>query len=322
MVQQQVVDLLAGLHRGERRSLARLLTWIEAMDARVPSVVEPPGNTADPVPVLGFTGPPGAGKSCLVSRVAEAYRQTSATVGVLAVDPSSPYTGGALLGDRLRMAEHINDPGVFVRSMASRGHAGGLAAAVPAALRAYRAYGFDRILLETVGVGQLEVEVSQNVDVTAVLVAPGSGDDVQARKAGVLEIADILVVNKSDQPGMQTTVRELAESQRLAPHEAGAWRVPVVATNAMTGEGVGELLDAVEQFVAHSKSAGLWEERRRRRRVAEWQTSLVRLVTERIMEHSDQAPAYLEIREQVADGSLHPVDAARGVLDGMAVDGR
>src|SRR5690349_24056546 len=211
---------------------------IENGDSRVRSVVKELRPSSGGAWVIGLTGAPGAGKSTVTSALVKAFRARDTRVAVLAVDPTSPFSGGALLGDRVRMQDHATDPGVFIRSMASRGHLGGLAAATPQALRVLDAAGFGAVLVETVGVGQAEVEIASLADTTLVLVAPGMGDAIQAAKAGILETGDIFVVNKSDHPGAQETVRDLRTMSALASRGAAAWKPPIVSTTATAGEGI------------------------------------------------------------------------------------
>ncbi|MEU7692887.1 MULTISPECIES: methylmalonyl Co-A mutase-associated GTPase MeaB [Microbispora] len=211
------------------------------------------GARPHPARVIGLTGSPGVGKSTSTGMLIRAFRRRGSTVGVLAVDPSSPFTGGALLGDRVRMQDHATDPGVFIRSMSSRGHLGGLAWATPQALRVLEAAGCDVILVETVGVGQAEVEIAHLADTTVVILAPGMGDGVQAAKAGILEVADVLVVNKADRDGVQTTVRELRTMTALVE---APWRPPIVTTVASKGEGVDDLLAALDKHQAYLEESG------------------------------------------------------------------
>ena len=212
--------------------------------------------------MIGLTGSPGVGKSTTTAALVRALREQDRRVGVLAVDPSSPFSGGALLGDRVRMQAHALDPGVYIRSMATRGHLGGLAVAAPQALRVLDAAGFDVVLLETVGVGQSEIEVAALADTTLVLLAPGMGDGVQAAKAGILEIGDIFVVNKSDRDGAQALVRELRGMVALGDREPGAWKPPIVSTVAHRGEGIDDLMDRIEQFRSAQQANGGWAARR------------------------------------------------------------
>jgi LAO/AO transport system kinase len=223
---------------GDRRALSRLLTAIEAGEPSVDPVVAAVMGTDTVARRVGITGPPGAGKSTLVNAMVAELRGRGEKVAVLAVDPSSPITGGALLGDRIRMQDHIDDPGVFIRSMASRGHLGGLAPTAATVIAVLARAGFDMVLVETVGVGQSEIEVMDVVDVVVLVLGPGWGDEIQANKAGIIEISDVFVVNKADRPGVDTVHRALIES-------LGDTQAPVLTTTAITGEGVPALVDAV-----------------------------------------------------------------------------
>jgi len=216
---------------------------------------------------VGLTGSPGVGKSSLAAELVKAARQRDLSVAVLAIDPTSPFTGGALLGDRLRMQSHATDPRVFIRSMATRGHLGGLALAAPEAVRVLDASGADLIVIETVGVGQAEVEVATAADTTLVVVAPGWGDAIQASKAGILEIADVFVVNKADREGAGEAVRDLEAMLHLGPELE--WPPPVVKTSAQSHEGIDDLWDAIDSHRKHLESSGRLEERRRRRLLGE-----------------------------------------------------
>lgn len=229
---------------GDRRALARALTIVEdgAEDRLRPLAAALHPHTGGAA-LVGITGSPGVGKSTLTSALVTEWRRADSTVAVLAIDPSSPFSGGALLGDRVRMQDHVMDQGVYIRSMASRGHLGGLSWAVPQALGVLDAAGFDVVILETVGVGQAEVEVANVADTTVVAIAPGMGDAVQAAKAGILEIADVFCVNKADQDGADRTVRELREMQKLGH---GAWLAPITKTVASREEGVAQLVSAIE----------------------------------------------------------------------------
>ncbi|MGH8870867.1 MAG: methylmalonyl Co-A mutase-associated GTPase MeaB [Acidimicrobiia bacterium] len=231
-------DLVGRIGEGDRRALARLITAIEAGDPSAETVVADLVRTVAPVRRVGITGPPGAGKSTLVNVMIGELRARGDEVAVLAVDPSSPITGGALLGDRVRMQGHVDDPGVYVRSMASRGHLGGLTRAATPTIAVLARAGFDIVLVETVGVGQSEVEVMDHVDVVVLVLGPGWGDQIQADKAGIVEITDVFVVNKGDKPGVDIVHRALLE--RLGDAEA-----PVLVTTAISGEGVAALVDLI-----------------------------------------------------------------------------
>jgi LAO/AO transport system kinase len=239
-------SLAERLLRADRAALARLISWAENGDARFPAALDRVYSRVGRAARTGFTGPPGAGKSTLVNEVAKAYRGRGDTVGVLAVDPSSPFSGGALLGDRIRMEERTLDPGVFIRSMASRESHGGVAQATVDACDVMDAFGLAEILIETVGVGQAEYDVVAVADTVVVVLCPGAGDGIQAMKAGLLEVADVLVVNKSDLPGADRLARDLDEAVHVRFGREQAFPVPVVSLCASSGEGVAELLEAVD----------------------------------------------------------------------------
>lgn len=277
-------ELIEAARNGSTRAAGRLLSLVES--SRRDEVLEALGATTLPR-IIGVTGPPGAGKSTTVAALVTAYRGLDKRVAVLAVDPSSPYSGGALLGDRIRMAAHINDPDVLIRSVATRGHLGGLAAAVPAATRLLAALSYDLIVLETVGVGQSEIEIAAIADPTIVVLNPGAGDAVQAAKAGLLEVADVVVVNKADREGADQTVRDLrAES-----------RAPILKLIAAQGDGIPELVEAIE---AHHRADS--PERRRARARAQ----ILSLAATRLRSHSDLD----RLAELVADGRSDPYAAA------------
>ncbi|AOS62313.1 methylmalonyl Co-A mutase-associated GTPase MeaB [Actinoalloteichus hymeniacidonis] len=241
-----VSELVRRARDGQARALGRLISLVEDGSPRLAEVAAELAPHTGGAQVVGLTGPPGVGKSTSTSALVKALRASGRRVGVLAVDPSSPFSGGALLGDRVRMQEHATDDGVFIRSMATRGHLGGLAWSTPQALRVLDAAGFDIVLIETVGVGQSEVDVVSLADTTLVLLAPGMGDGIQAAKAGILEVADVFVVNKADREGADQTVRELKYMISLGRREKGpSWRTPIVRTVAARSEGVDELVQAV-----------------------------------------------------------------------------
>ena len=245
-------ELLVAARGGSVRAVARLLSWVESAGPTARAVSAALVGRPREAAVWGLTGPPGVGKSTITAALIAELRRSGSTVAVLAVDPSSPFSGGALLGDRVRMADHVTDPGVFIRSMASRGHLGGLSSATPAAVDLLSALGFDVVLVETVGVGQNEVDVLRLADTVVVVTAPGAGDGIQAAKAGILEIADLLVVNKGDREGVAGAVRELKSMVALGRSRTagpGTWRIPVLITIGTSGSGIPELL---QQIHAHS----------------------------------------------------------------------
>jgi LAO/AO transport system kinase len=258
-----VQGVVEGVLTGERRAVARAISMVEDGADGLPALIGGIYPRTGTAYTVGLTGSPGVGKSSLAAELVAAARSRDRTVSVLAIDPTSPFTGGALLGDRLRMQSHATDPGVFIRSMATRGHLGGLALAAPEAVRVLDAGGAELVVVETVGVGQAEVEVATAADTTVVVVAPGWGDAVQASKAGILEIADVFVVNKADREGADEAVRDLEAMLRLGAELE--WSPPVVRTSAQTHEGTADLYEAIESHRKHLESTGELERRRRTR---------------------------------------------------------
>ena len=307
--------LVAGARDGDPRSVARLISLVEDASPRLREVAAALAPLTGRARVIGLTGSPGVGKSTATSMMVRALRGRGQRVGVLAVDPSSPFSGGALLGDRVRMQDHATDGGVFIRSMASRGHLGGLAWATPQAVRVLDGAGCDVVLVETVGVGQAEVQVASTADTTLVLLAPGMGDGIQAAKAGILEVADVLVVNKADRDGADATVRDLRAMQALGGRhsEPGAWRPPIVTTVAARGQGVDELLAALDKHAGWLARSGEGERRRRDRAAAEVEAITVAALRERIGDlHGSVALDALAGR--VVAGELDPYAAADDLL--------
>jgi LAO/AO transport system kinase len=277
------------------------------------ALAELPVSTADATWTVGVTGAPGAGKSTLTGALVRHLRPTGARVGVLAVDPSSPFTGGAILGDRVRMHDHTTDPGVFIRSMATRGHHGGLARAVPQAIRVLAAAGYDWVVVETVGVGQVEVEIAGMADTTVVVVNPGWGDGVQASKAGLLEIGDVFVVNKADRDGVAATVRDLQAMLDLAGERP--WRPPVLETVATTDDGVAALLEAIGRHRAAAESSRSLDARREQRIADE----IRGLVLDRLIKRADDfcsGSGFATVVRRVADGDMDPYTAATLLTEG------
>jgi len=261
MAATAAADLIARAQGGDKRSIARLVSVVENDEPGAAEAMRVLYPLTGKARLVGITGPPGGGKSTLVNRLAGTYRERGQRVAVVAVDPSSPFSGGALLGDRIRMRERFLDDGVFIRSMASRGHAGGLARATARVVNVLDALGAEVVIVETVGVGQEEVDVIRVVDTVCLVTVPGLGDDIQAIKAGVLEIADVLVVNKADRPGADETVRDLAQMLSLANDRA--WKTPIMRTSAQSGEGLPELVRAIDQHRAWSVDSGEHLDRRR-----------------------------------------------------------
>jgi LAO/AO transport system kinase len=308
-----VASLARRVRAGEVRAIARAISLVEDDAPEAAALVRELFPSTGRAYLVGITGPPGAGKSTLVDRLSLELRQRGDTVGIIAVDPTSPYSGGAILGDRVRMQAQAGDDGVFIRSMATRGHLGGLSRATHEAAYVLDAAGKDWVVIETVGVGQDEVDIVRTADIAIVVLVPGTGDDVQALKAGIMEIADVFVVNKSDREGADRLVASVEAMLALGDAEPGAWRPPIVRTQATTGQGVPELLGAVEAFRAHTAS------RQHERRRARHQFRLRELLADRFMEHVDRrvlAPGELDtMLERIAGRALDPYTAANGILE-------
>lgn len=312
-----VVDLVRRARTGEPRAIARLISLVEEDSPDLPklaALLTPYGGHAR---IVGITGPPGVGKSTSTSALIAALRSAGSRVGVLAVDPSSPFSGGALLGDRIRMAEHATDDGVFIRSMATRGQLGGLSAAVPQALRVLESAGLDVVLLETVGVGQSEIEVVGLADTTVVVLAPGMGDSIQAAKAGILEIADIYVVNKADRDGAAELSRQLRQLQSMSDGGRG-WRPPILHTVATTGAGIPELGAAIETHRAWLESSGSLARKRSARARFEVEAIALTAVRRRLAEIRE-APGLAQLADRVAAGELDAYGAADQLLNALPV---
>jgi LAO/AO transport system kinase len=306
-----VADLVRRASDGEPRAVARLISLVENDTGElrdIAAALAPYGGHAQ---VVGLTGAPGVGKSTITSALVTVLREAGKRVGVLAVDPSSPFSGGALLGDRVRMQDHATDDGVFIRSMASRGQLGGLAAAVPQALRVLDAAACDVVLVETVGVGQAEVEIASLADTTLLALAPGLGDGIQAAKAGIIEIADVFVVNKADRDGAEQVARDLRYMQSLGGRhsDAGAWRPPIVKTVAARGDGVDKLVEAIEKHRAWMDEHGELARRRRARVAAEIEAIALGTVKERFAQVHGSA-ALDAAAARVVSGDSDPYTAA------------
>lgn len=312
-----VPTLVEQAREGRPRAVARLITLVENAAPQLREAMAALAPYTGQAYTVGLTGSPGVGKSTSTSALVSAYRRLGKRVGVLAVDPSSPFSGGALLGDRVRMQEHATDPEVFIRSMATRGHLGGLSWAAPQALRVLDGAGCEVILVETVGVGQSEVEIAAQADTSVVLLAPGMGDGIQAAKAGILEIGDVFVVNKADRDGADATARELNHMLGLGEaREPGDWRPPIVKTVAARGEGVDELVEALEKHRAWLAETGELAVRRRRRAADEIEAIALAALRARIGDlHGDR---HLDaLAERVAAGRLDPYGAADQLVSGL-----
>ena len=298
---------------GDRRALARAITLVENNDPAGWDVVRAVYPHTGRAAIIGFTGPPGVGKSTLLAELTKLERARDRSVGVLSIDPSSPFSKGALLGDRIRLSNHFLDAGVFIRSMASRGALGGLSEAALQTALLMDASGRDVILLETVGVGQGEVDIVDHADTVVLVLMPGSGDSIQALKAGVMEIPDVIVVNKADNPLTDAMVREIKGVLALGPREG--WRVPVIRTRADSGEGVPELLAALAEHREHIEAEGALTERRRRHLRGE----VLALATQRLRRELEAAVAddagFAELLERVVARELDPASAAAGMLE-------
>jgi LAO/AO transport system kinase len=309
--------LVAGVRAGDTRAVARAISLVEDARPEARALLAALFPHAGGSLVVGVTGPPGAGKSSLVDRLTAHLRRQGRTVGIVAVDPTSPFSGGAILGDRIRMQAHATDPGVFIRSMATRGHLGGLAAATDQALLVLSAAGKDVILVETVGVGQDEVEIVGTADVSVVVLVPGLGDEVQALKAGIMEIADVFVVNKADRDGVERAVAQIESMLSLVP--ADAEPPAVVRTVATRDEGIAELLEAVEAFHRRASESGALAKKRR----AQMRRQLEDAVRQRVMGHVFRRvvpPEELErTLERLAERAIDPFTAADGIVERMGL---
>ncbi|WP_443083898.1 methylmalonyl Co-A mutase-associated GTPase MeaB [Verrucosispora sp. WMMA2121] len=298
---------------GDPRAVARLITLVESGDGTVPAIAAALAPYTGRAQVVGLTGSPGVGKSTTTNELVRALRAHGHRVGVLAIDPSSPFTGGAILGDRVRMQDHATDPGVYIRSMSSRGHLGGLSAATPQAVRVLEGAGCDVVLVETVGVGQAEVEVASLADTTLVLLAPGMGDAIQAVKAGILEIADVFVVNKADRDGADATVRDIQGMIALGERGPGQWRPQVVRTIAARGEGIDDVAAAIDKHRAWLVEHDELRRRREARAAAEVEAIALGVLRSRIgsLRDGTQLPA---LAAEVAAGATDPYAAAEALL--------
>ncbi len=304
---------------GDKRALARGISLVEDDDPAgwelVSAVYPETGRAA----VVGFTGAPGAGKSTLLSALTKSERARERRVGVLSIDPSSPFTKGALLGDRIRLSEHFLDPGVFIRSMANRGALGGLSEAALQAALLMDASGCDSVFLETVGVGQAEVDIIDHADTVVLVLMPGSGDSIQALKAGVMEIPDVIVVNKADHPLTDTMVREVRGVLSLGPKPP--WRIPIVRTEAVSGKGTEELVERLAEHRAHLEEEGLLAARRRRNLMNEVIAIATNRMRSELVESLREDPRVQELLDEVVARTTDPASAAAEILGRRLGDG-
>ena len=301
---------MSGLRDGKRAAMARVLTELERFSGKSTDLLRQLSPLVRGVPVVGVTGPPGAGKSTLVNALITHWRASGDTVGVIAVDPSSPISKGSILGDRIRMSASLNDDGVFVRSLASHGYLGGLSPAAVRVIDGLDAAGFDRIVIETVGAGQSEVDVAEIADIKLVVSAPGLGDDIQAMKSGLLEIADILVVNKSDRPGAEETLQQLSGAVSIRAGDSAA--VPALKVSATRGTGVDQLADLVDKNIERVRQQPAQERRRRRARYLIGQAAID--VVQRRIAAASESQELVAIADAVLDGTATPLAAAEALL--------
>jgi LAO/AO transport system kinase len=315
----KTAPLAERLVAGDKRALARAITLIESDDPAGWELVREVYPRTGKARIVGFTGPPGVGKSTLIGALTAELRKSERQVAVLSIDPSSPFTQGALLGDRIRLSDHFLDPGVFIRSMASRGALGGLSEAALQVALAMDAAGKDDVLIETVGVGQAEIDIVDHADTIVLALMPGSGDSIQALKAGVMEIPDVIVVNKADHPMTETMVREVRGVLALS-HDPGGWTVPILRTEAARGEGVAELAEAIGEHRAHIEAAGTLAERRARNLRSEVLGIATSRMRRRMEATAAEDPQTAELLERVVRRELDPASAAAELLARQAND--
>lgn len=306
-------ELFDGVLGGNRRALARLITLIEDEDLLAAKVLAKLYKHTGKAHIIGITGPPGSGKSTIVTKLIPELRKKQKTIGILCVDPSSPFSGGAFLGDRIRMQEHTLDEAVYVRSMGTRGHLGGLARSTSDAVRAIDAFGKDVIIVETVGAGQAEVEIIEIAQTVIVTDIPGSGDDIQAIKAGIMEIADIFVVNKSDIPGADNKVNEINAMLELDPRQRN-WTPPVILTNARSGEGIPELVETIGKHIEFLRKSGLLNQKDLKRSRDELEDLMRDKLTRKLLEKLRDEPEYADAIAKIAKRNEDPYTVAERLI--------
>jgi LAO/AO transport system kinase len=311
-----IVDLVGSILAGNRRALARGITIVETGGPAARDLLRMLYAHSGHAHIVGITGAPGAGKSTLVSALALHWRRAGRTIGVLAIDPSSPFTGGALLGDRIRMQAHSGDPGTFIRSMASRGRLGGIARATADAIELLDAAGFDMVLVETVGAGQGEVDIASAAQTTVVIEVPGMGDDVQAIKAGMLEIADVFVVNKADREGAESTIRQLRVMLHMGGPPRGGWSPPILPAVALREEGIAEVAAAIDRHLAHLHTSDQFAEQQHARAAHTFQMIIQEAALERVRKRASDT-GWEALVDRVARREIDPYTAADELLASM-----